>query len=194
MVPVRKRLWVPNQFPGARTPGELLPVPAIAVGPNLLLVRHSRMPPELAALAMRDLESVDPRDLPTGPTYTAEPIGKRPVRDREATQCPFEFDKWAPAVGFLRFVPKRKVAAHWSLSLRSQMDLPWAMVSAGEGDLAMLLEAARELVQTEHHAFPPVLVDTATPNICPAADLEHVPQTEALAAVEGLIAKSVNRP
>lgn len=191
MVKVRARLWVPNQFPGG--PGSPDRCPAILVGPNLLLVRHSTFPRALAAIpgsAVPDLGI-------NAPTWTAEPLGKRPTMDRDLSRgARYDFDAWAPTAGFLRFVPKgKKAAARWSLSLRSQLELPWAVVGAGEGDLASLLEAVRELVKAEDHELPPIMVEPKTPNICPADDLPHIPQHKALAAVEGLISRIVvSRP
>lgn len=186
MSTVRARLWVPNQFPGG--PGAPDRCPAILVGPNLLLVRHSRLPPQLAAM-----KGIDAAELADNcPTWTAEPVGKRPMLDRDLSRGRFDFDGWGPAAGFLRFCRRtRKDPARWSLSLRSQLELPWAVVGAGEGDLATLLEAARALVHAEGHVLPPVMVEPQTPNICPAADLPHLPAPAALAAVEGLLARTL---
>lgn len=185
MASVRARLWVPNQFAGGAGAPERQP--AILVGKNLVLVRHASFPTALRA-PHPDLYHRD------ATTWTVEPLSKRPTLERELSTATFDFDQWGPEAAFLRFVRKSKKApASWGLSLRSRMELPWAVVRAGEGDLASLLESAREMVHSEGFTMPPIVCEPDAASYCPPSDLVSIPQNEALDAVEGLISRTVNR-
>lgn len=182
---MRRRVWVRNQFlggPGGHAQGTLCP--AIMVGMNLVVVRHAKV--------RRDAL-----------TWTAEPVASRRVVSREIGAHPYDFDAWGPVAAYLSFT-RSPIGPVWRLALRSEQELPWFMlqthalgaepVSRQPGcSLSKTLAVARSLVRSEGHHFPPMLVAPNVPYDCPAADLDSLPQDQALAAVEGLISRTLSR-